>query len=420
MLRRCPQEITLVRSGPQAAREQQTLLPEHADRLDGAASARKGLKDQTDGMLHLNVGIAADGSVGPVDQTDRRAHLELAAPGLVELATTHPRFEDVQLGLAHRAFEAEQKAIVEAGRIVDAVFVKNERRGQRAQLDKAVPVGRVARKTRDLQAHDDAGLAERHLAHELLEAVACCRTRSGLAEIAIDDVNALDRPARGNCAIAQRILALRALAVLGDLAERRLANIEIGVALEMVGGDLELRHGRAPLRWRRGCRREAREVARCWRWIVRAEGASRWSQQAAAEWGSCPSARIHAAKPRRRRTPRPGQAVKLGTQYCGAQLLVAVRGIRRCDDQAGLSRFFLRASARSRLRRCTLTPKRASIASRHCEVVSSGLAALRSAHECNDLGGDLVAALGAPPARQQTERGQPSAGRSGPCRKSAG
>ena len=97
-----------------------------------------------------------------------------------------------------------------------------------------------------------------------------------------------------------------------------------------------------------------------------------------------------------------GTGGELGTQCRGAQLLVAVRGVRRRDDQAGLSRFFLRASARSRLRRCTLTPKRASIASRHCEVVSSGLAALRSAHEGNDLGGDLVAILGTPPARQQT------------------
>jgi hypothetical protein len=82
----------------------------------------------------------------------------------------------VQLGLAHRAFEAEQEAVVEAGRIVDAVLVKDECRRQCAQLDEAVPVGRVARKTRDLQPHDNAGLAERHLAHELLESVACYRT----------------------------------------------------------------------------------------------------------------------------------------------------------------------------------------------------------------------------------------------------
>ena len=114
VLRRCPQEVTLVRPGAQPAREQQALLPEEADGLDGASSPLEGLEHQTDGALHLGIGIEADRSVGPVDQTDRRAHLELAAPGLVELTTAHTRFEDVQLGLAHRALEAEQKAIVEA------------------------------------------------------------------------------------------------------------------------------------------------------------------------------------------------------------------------------------------------------------------------------------------------------------------
>ena len=102
---------------------------------------------------------------------------------------------------------------------------------------KPMPIGRVARQSRDLQAHDDAGLGERDLADEFLEAIAGDGVGSGLAEVAVDDMDALGRPACGDRAITQRILALRALAVLGDLAQRRLANIEIGVALEMIGGD---------------------------------------------------------------------------------------------------------------------------------------------------------------------------------------
>ena len=35
-----------------------------------------------------------------------------------------------------------------------------------------------------------------------------------------------------------------------------------------------------------------------------------------------------------------GTGGEVGTQYGAAQLLVAVRGARRCDDQAGLSGFF--------------------------------------------------------------------------------
>ena len=49
--------------------------------------------------------------------------------------------------------------------------------------------------------HDNAGLAERDLADELLEAVTCRRIGSGLSEIAIDDMDVFDQPAGSNSAI---------------------------------------------------------------------------------------------------------------------------------------------------------------------------------------------------------------------------
>jgi hypothetical protein len=109
-----------------------------------------------------------------------------------------------------------------------------------------MPIRRVARQPRDLQAHDDAGLAERHLAHELLEAVACGAAGTGLAKISINHMDAVDRPACRDRAITQRILALRALAVFGDLPQCRLADIQVRITLEMVSRDLELRHAWAP------------------------------------------------------------------------------------------------------------------------------------------------------------------------------
>jgi hypothetical protein len=70
---------------------------------------------------------------------------------------------------------------------------------------------------------------------------------------------------------------------------------------------------------------------------------------------------------------------RLGAQHGSTQILVRVHRVGRSStDQPRLIRFFLRASARSKLRRCTLMPNRVSISLRHCEVVSSGLAALRS------------------------------------------
>ena len=42
-------------------------------------------------------------------------------------------------------------------RIVDPVFIENEGVGERADLEEAVPIGRVARQARDLESHDDPG-----------------------------------------------------------------------------------------------------------------------------------------------------------------------------------------------------------------------------------------------------------------------
>src|SRR6202158_2826836 len=92
---------------------------------------------------------------------------------------------------------------------------------------------------------------------------------------------------------------------------------------------------------------EARDVARCRRWVVRGRGcepmvvADRLGMELLPE---CPDPRRPALAAKNAETGRDGD---FGTQYGGAQLLVAVLGVRRRSNQAGMSRFFLRASARS-------------------------------------------------------------------------
>jgi hypothetical protein len=51
----------------------------------------------------------------------------------------------MQLGLAHGALEPEQETIVEKGGMIDAVGIADERIGESAQLDEAMPIGVVAR-----------------------------------------------------------------------------------------------------------------------------------------------------------------------------------------------------------------------------------------------------------------------------------
>src|SRR6185437_16303198 len=51
---------------------------------------------------------------------------QFASASLVQLALMQPRAKDVQLRFAHRAFETQQKPVVEIRRVVDAVGVRQQ------------------------------------------------------------------------------------------------------------------------------------------------------------------------------------------------------------------------------------------------------------------------------------------------------
>jgi hypothetical protein len=71
-------------------------------------------------LLDLLVGIEHDASGRVVDEADWDAHLQLAAPRLVQPAANQSRAQDVELGLRHRALQAEKQSIVEMGGVVDS------------------------------------------------------------------------------------------------------------------------------------------------------------------------------------------------------------------------------------------------------------------------------------------------------------
>lgn len=87
----------------------------------------------------------------------------------------------------------------------------------------------------------DAGLGDGYFADQFLEAVAGNGAGSRFAQVAVDNLDAFGRSSGGNGAVAQPILSLRALAVLGDLSKRRLTDVEVSVAPQVIGGDFEVR-----------------------------------------------------------------------------------------------------------------------------------------------------------------------------------
>ena len=166
-------------------------------------------------------------------QSHRQGYRQLPTPRLIQKPSAQPRVQKVQLRFAHRAFHPQEQPVVEVVRIVQAVFVENQRLAQGADLQQAMPVGAVARQARDFQPQDDPRPAQTHLRDEFLKPFPVGGVRPRLTQVAVDHVDALHRPAQRHGPLAQGILAFRAFRILKDLPHGRLPHVEISVTLQM-------------------------------------------------------------------------------------------------------------------------------------------------------------------------------------------
>ena len=138
----------------------------HSQTRRGArlGEARENIADGGDDGL---VGMEADLAVGLApDKADRQPSAQLTARRLVANAAVEAGSQDMQLGFAHGALEPEQEAVVEEGGMIDAVGVADQRIGEAAQLDEAMPIGVVARQARDLEPEHEADVSERDFGGE--------------------------------------------------------------------------------------------------------------------------------------------------------------------------------------------------------------------------------------------------------------
>lgn len=120
-------------------------------------------------------------------------------------------------------------------RIVNAFLIDNEGRDQTAKLQQRVPITSVASKAgrfnRDHCA--DAPFADRR--KQFLKA-GPRNTRAGTAEIIIDDLDVGKAELAGT--LGERILTTLTFTIVGNLISSRLADVDDGLAGQMVGCDL--------------------------------------------------------------------------------------------------------------------------------------------------------------------------------------
>lgn len=206
------------------------------DHTHSGTGLAKGVEQQAHRLLHVLVRIEHDPPTIVIHETQRRFHPQLTTPGFVELTANQSSAQQVQLGLAHRSFQAQQQAVVKVARVVDPIFVEDERICQSADFQQPMPVGRAPCQTGNFQTHDHTHPTQPHLRHEALKTIAVGGGGARQAQVLIDHDDLIARPSQSLRPPFEIVLPRRALTVLVDLPQGGLANIEIRQPPQMFGG----------------------------------------------------------------------------------------------------------------------------------------------------------------------------------------
>ena len=181
------------------------------------------------------------GSRPPPRPTPARPAAPCAArprSALLRIPPSKPGAEHVQLGLGHRALQAQQEPVVERAGVIEPVGVADHGVGHAAQIQQPVPVDVVARQPRDLQAEHQPGVPERDLRRQPGEPGALREPRAGDPEVLVDHHDLLAREPELDRALHQRVLAGGRLDVALQLRLGGLAQVHERVAAQMRRGQL--------------------------------------------------------------------------------------------------------------------------------------------------------------------------------------
>src|SRR6266478_1682001 len=162
-----PEQFAIPGAAVRPTRKAKTQPLEALDYGVRTALSFEQFEDRSNGALHFLVRIECN-LVVVKDQTNRQREVQLTLMRFVELAAVEARANDMQLCLGERALHAEHKAVVELGRVVTAVLVDDQRAGDGAQLEQAMPILVRSCKPRRLQREDGADLTHCHIADQRL------------------------------------------------------------------------------------------------------------------------------------------------------------------------------------------------------------------------------------------------------------
>ncbi len=212
-------------------RERDLFLPEpHMYLPDGPHPVEFG-KHQSNGVLDPPVRVLVDPIPADAHVANGNRHEQLTAACLPAERLVGPLPKDRQFHLAHGPFHTEQQAVIGMARIIDPIFIDNERGNQTAKLQQRVPIAAIARQPRGFDRHHRTNTALADPGEKLLETGPCdAGTRA--AKIIVDDLYI--GPSKLAGVLHKSVLAPFAFKVMRDLARSRLPDIHDGLARQMI------------------------------------------------------------------------------------------------------------------------------------------------------------------------------------------
>lgn len=157
------------------------------------------------------------------------------------------------LEVAHDPLQAQQQAIIDQPRVIDAIVIDQHDVRDRPELHQLRPVAIIPGEPRRLERQHGTGRPRADGGEQPLKAGPLGESAAGDAQIVVDRLDAMEAQFTGH--IDEAILAAPTLRVIADLAGRRLTHVHERRPFQMVSGDLRAHRppphrGRHPPRWR--------------------------------------------------------------------------------------------------------------------------------------------------------------------------
>ena len=186
-------------------------------------------------------------SGGVVDQPDRQRHAQLAAAGLGQLPAEQAGPDEVQLGLAHGALQAEQQPVVEVGRVIEPVLVADQGVADMAQISSSRCQSALLRASRDTSR--PSTIPARPMPTSATRRWKPSRSAAEAPDwpwsVSMVTICSAGQPS-ATARLPQRVLAGGGLGVGQHLPQRGLAHIQVGGASQVRGRSPSPRPARSP------------------------------------------------------------------------------------------------------------------------------------------------------------------------------